>query len=73
MLKFILDPRNEEMKSDLMRSDLDKDDLIKLLKERVEYLQDKIDALVKSNYVTKELIENISDKAHDAIEMIKID
>ena len=73
LLKFILDPRNEEMKSDLMRSDLDKDDLIKLLKERVEYLQDKIDALVKSNYVTKELIENISDKAHDAIEMIKID
>lgn len=73
LLKFILDPKNEEMKTDLMRNDLDKDDLIKLLKERVEYLQDKIDALVKSNYVTKELIENISDKAHDAIEMIKID
>ncbi|OMJ77821.1 hypothetical protein SteCoe_22526 [Stentor coeruleus] len=49
---------------------MNKDDIINLLKARVEYLQDKIDSLVKTNYVTKEIMENISDKAQDAIELI---
>lgn len=49
-----------------------KDDVIHLLKARVEFLQDKIDCLVRSNHVTKEIIENISDKAQDAIDLINI-
>jgi DNA repair exonuclease SbcCD ATPase subunit len=73
LLNSIMDPKNEEIRNSLMSQDLDKDDLIKLLRQRVEFLQEKIDALVKSNFMTKELIENISDKAHDAIEMIKVD
>ncbi|OMJ83944.1 hypothetical protein SteCoe_15041 [Stentor coeruleus] len=53
--------------------EIEKDDVIHLLKARVEFLQDKIDCLVKSNYVTKEIIENISDKAQDAIDLIKVE
>lgn len=44
--------------------------MIKLLKQRVEFLQGKIDALVNYNFVNKESIENISDKAHDALKII---
>lgn len=51
----------------------DKVEVVRVLKARVEFLQDKIDCLVKANYVTKELIENISDKAHDAMETIKVE
>ena len=64
----------QDSSSPLVREEsLDKDEIIKLLKERIEYLEDKIEALVKSNYATKEIIENISDQAHDAIESIKVD
>ncbi|OMJ94838.1 hypothetical protein SteCoe_1859 [Stentor coeruleus] len=49
---------------------MEKDDVIHLLKARVEFLQDKIDCLVRSNHATKEIIENISDKAQDAIDLI---
>ena len=54
-----------------LESNLDKEEIIKLLKERIDYLEDKLESFVKSNYATKEIIENISDKAHDAIELIR--
>ena len=73
LLDSIFEPKNQGFEDSSACTELDKDDLVKMLRGRIEFLQGKIDALVKSNFVTKEIIENIGDKVHDAIEMIKVD